>query len=219
MDLGSFPSDDRPNLRGKLDEILPDGQSALVTVMVETSIGGDSARIYALSLETLEKKLLIEGGYDARYVPSGHLLFARTGVLMAVPFDLERLEVQGEPQVVLKGVSMESLFGQVQVSFSDTGTLVYAPGGDATVGRIARVDRQGRTELLPVPERVYGVFDLSPNDQQLAVQVADVNDYIWIYDLARGEGRRLAGTGPNGRPKWNRKGDRIAFTARGVSGV
>jgi len=215
VDLWSFPSDDRPDIEGRLDGILPDGQSALVTVILETSISGDSARIYALSLETLEKKLLIEGGYDARYVPSGHLLFARTGVLMAVPFDLERLEVQGEPQVVLKGVSLESLFTQVQVSFSDTGTLVYAPGGDATVGRIARVDRQGRTELLPVPERVYGVFDLSPNDQQLAVQVADVNDYIWIYDLARGEGRRLAGTGPNGRPKWSRNGDRIAFTARG----
>ncbi|MDA2935336.1 serine/threonine-protein kinase, partial [Acidobacteria bacterium AH-259-D05] len=179
VNLGYFPSDDRPNLAGQLDEILPDGQSALVTVRIETSISADSARIYVLSLETLEKKLLIEGGYGPRYVPSGHLLFARTGVLMAVPFDLERLEVQGEPQVVLKGVSLESLFVQVQVSFSDTGTLVYSPGGDATVGRIARVDRHGKTELLSVLERVYGVFDLSPNDQRLAAQVADVNDYIW----------------------------------------
>jgi serine/threonine-protein kinase len=216
VDLMSIPSDDRPNSRGIFDEILPDGQSALVTVRLETSIGGDSSRIYALSLETLEKKLLIEGGYDARYVPSGHLLFARTGVLMAVPFDLGRLEVQGEPQVVLKGASLESLFTQVQVSFSDTGTLVYIPGGDATVGRIARVDRQGKTELLPVPERVYGVFDLSPNDQQLAVQVADVNDYIWIYDLPRGEGRRLVATGPNQWPKWSPNGERMAFIARGV---
>jgi len=216
MDLMSFPSDDRPNLRGIFNGILPDGQSALVTVRLETSIGGDSSRIYALSLETLEKKLLIEGGYDARYVPSGHLLFARTGVLMAAPFDLERLQVQGEPQVVLEGVSMESLFTQVQVSFSDSGTLVYAPGGDAAVGRIARVDRQGKTELLPVPDRVYGAFDLSPNNQQLAVQVADVNDYIWIYDLPRGEGRRLVATGPNQWPKWSPNGERMAFIARGV---
>jgi len=78
------------------------------------------------------------------------------------------------------------------------------------------VDRQGKTELLPVPERVYGVFDLSPNDQQLVVQVADVNDYIWIYDLERGEGRRLVGTGPNAWPVWSPNGDRIAFLARGV---
>jgi len=110
VNLGDFLSGDGPNLYGQLDEILPAGQSALVTVYVETSISADSARIYAISLETLEKKLLIEGGYDARYVPSGHLLFARTGVLMAVPFDLERLEVQGEPQVVLEGVAMESIF-------------------------------------------------------------------------------------------------------------
>jgi len=84
------------------------------------------------------------------------------------------------------------------------------------VGRIARVDRQGKTELLPVPERVYGVFDLSPNNQRLAVQVADVNDYVWIYDLPRGEGRRLVGTGMNGWPKWNPSGDRIALVARGL---
>ena len=133
---------------------------------------------------------------------------------MAVPFDLENLQVRGEPQPVLQGVSMQSLFGQVQVSFSDTGTLVYSPGGDTAVGRIARVDRQGKTELLPVPERIYGVFDLSPNNQQLAVQVADVNDYIWIYDLQRGEGHRLVGTGQNGWPKWNRSGDGIAVTVR-----
>ena len=134
VDLLSFPSEDRPKLSGRFDEILPDGQSALVTVLLETSISGDSARIYALSLETLEMKLLIEGGYDPRYVPSGHLLFARTGVLMAVPFDLERLEVQGEPQVALKDVSLESLFTQVQVSFSDTGTpssLLTAAGWDS----------------------------------------------------------------------------------------
>ena len=207
---------DMKPFEGTLGEILPDGQSALVMIQAPNSVNDDSSSIHALSLETLEKKLLIEGGYDARYVPSGHLLFARAGVLMAVPFDLERLEVQGEPQVVLQGVSMESLFSQVQVSFSDTGTLVYAPGGDATVGRIARVDRQGRTELLSVPERVYGAFDLSPNDQQIAIQVADVNDYVWIYDLSREEGRRLGQYGR--RPRWNRSGDGIAVRVSGAAG-
>jgi len=135
---------------------------------------------------------------------------------MAVPFDLERLEVQGEPQVALKGVSMESLFAQVQVSFSDTGTLVYSPGGDAAAGRIARVDRQGKMELLSLPERVYGVFDLSPNNQRLAVQVADVNDYVWIYDFPREEGRRLGQYGS--RPKWDPSGDSIAFAVSETEG-
>ena len=207
---------DMRSFEGTLGEILPDGQSALVMVQAPNSVNDDFSSIHALSLETLEKKLLIERGYDARYVPSGHLLFARAGVLLAVLFDLERLEVQGEPQVVLEGVSMESLFSQVQVSFSDTGTLVYSPGGDATVGRIARVDRQGRTELLSVPERVYGTFDLSPNDQQLAVQVADVNDYVWVYDLPREEGRRLGQKGR--RPIWNRSGDGIAVRVSGAEG-
>ena len=65
------------NLDGRLDEILPDGRLALTTSWrTSTSISKDYSSTYAFSLQTLEKKLLIEGGYDARYVPSGHLLFA-----------------------------------------------------------------------------------------------------------------------------------------------
>ncbi len=201
-------------IQDHFDQILPDGHWALVTVRSSTSIREDFSSVYALSLQTLERKLLIEGGYDARYVPSGHLLFARTGVLMAVPFDLEHLEVLGEPQPVLHGMTVDSLFAQVQVSFSDTGTVVYCPGGDVSVGRIARVGRDGKTELLPVPERVYGVVELSPNNQRLAVQVADVKDYVWIYDLQRGEGHRLVGTGQRGWPKWNPSEDSITFIVR-----
>ena len=47
------------------------------------------------------------------------------------------------------------------------------------------VDRQGRTELLSAPARLYGVVDLSPNGERLAVHVADVTDYIWVYDIQR----------------------------------
>ena len=201
------------DLEGRMTQVLPDSRWVLVTSWPRTSISRDYANIHALSLNTLEKKLLIEGGYDARYVPTGHLVFSRNGVLMAVPFDVDNLEVGAEPQPVLSGVGMESLFSQSQLSFSNTGTLVYSPGGDSAVGRIARVDRQGKTEVLPVPERVYGVFDLSSDDRQLAVQVADVNDYVWVYDLQREEGRRLAAGGQNGWPKWNPSGDSLAVTA------
>ena len=38
---------------------------------------------------------ILEGGYNARYVPSGHLVFVRSGGLFAVPFDLDSLEDEG----------------------------------------------------------------------------------------------------------------------------
>ena len=50
----------------------------------------DEERIGVLSLRTGERRVLFEGGTYARYVPSGHLVYARAGELLAVPFDLKR---------------------------------------------------------------------------------------------------------------------------------
>lgn len=132
---------------------------------------------------------------------------------MAARFDLERLELAGEPTPLVAGVSMESLFGQGHVAISDTGLLAYVPGTDRAVGRLAWVERQGGTEFLDVPARVYGVFDLSPGDRRLAVHVADVTDYIWIYDLQRREGRKLRAAENAGWPVWSADGLRLAFVS------
>ena len=51
----------------------------------------------AQSLRTGERTLLVEGGSDARYIPTGHLVYALGSVLFAVPFDVDRLEVSGGP--------------------------------------------------------------------------------------------------------------------------
>ena len=50
-----------------------------------------------MKLETGERKVLIQGGSDARYVPTGHIVYVRAGALMAAPFDLDRQEVTGSP--------------------------------------------------------------------------------------------------------------------------
>ncbi len=76
-------------------QLLPGGKAVLFIVL---AAGPD--RIEVLSLETGERKVLIEGGTDVRYVPTGHLVYAQAetpGTLLAVPFDPERLEVTGAP--------------------------------------------------------------------------------------------------------------------------
>ena len=40
---------------------------------------------------------LIEGGSDARYVPTGHIVYAVSGSVFAVAFDVQRLEVKAAP--------------------------------------------------------------------------------------------------------------------------
>ena len=92
----------------RLPNLLPGGEAVLYTsIRFRIGYGYDLDRvgIFVESLRTGERKLLIEGGTDARYVSTGHLLFAREGRLMAAPFDVERLEITGPEVPVIEGIS------------------------------------------------------------------------------------------------------------------
>ncbi|MDA2915179.1 hypothetical protein MYX77_14730, partial [Acidobacteriia bacterium AH_259_A11_L15] len=67
-------------------------------------ISFDDAYIDVLSLQTGERKTLVQGGSYGWYAPTGHLVFARAGSILAVPFDLERLEVTGSEVPVVSNV-------------------------------------------------------------------------------------------------------------------
>ena len=65
----------------------------------------DNAQIVAqTTLGSAERKTLFTGGADARYLSTGHIVYAVGGVLFAVPFDLRRLEVVGPSVTVVQGV-------------------------------------------------------------------------------------------------------------------
>ena len=79
----------------RLPSLLPGGEAVLFTVRKRTIGRWDDSQIVVQSLVTGERKVLIENGADAHYVPTGHLVFVRLGTLMAAPFDLALLEVTG----------------------------------------------------------------------------------------------------------------------------
>ena len=103
-------------------------------------------------------------------VDAGNLWHAaREGILapvdsavLAAPFDSELGEVVGEAEILVRDVAVDSIFGQAQFALSRSGTLVYLPGGDRSLGTIAWIDRDGRRGTLPVEPRVYGTLDLVP---------------------------------------------------------
>jgi len=199
-------------------DVLPDGTAALADDLLNAGISRDYSDIVLLSPNTKEKKVLVRTGYGGRYVPPGHLVFARAGALLAVRFNISTLRTEGEEFPVASDVSMESLFGQVHASASNNGLLAYVPGGERAVGKLAWVDRKGNVQFLDIPARVYGVLDLSPDGKRLAVHVAGIKDYIWIYDLERREGRQLAGTEHNGWPVWSPDNLTIALTSFSKAG-
>ena len=198
---------------GQVSSVLPGGHAALVSAYSRDSISADNAQIRAVRLEGGDEKPLGISGYGARYLPSGHLLFGRGGSLMAAPFDPEHLELRGEAVPVLERVTLDSLFGQVHAAFADNGTVAFVPGQDLARGRLAWVDRQGSEGTLDMEERVYGVFDLAPNDRRFGVQVADVRDYVRIWDPTSG-GRDLAMPGSAGWPVWSPDGTAMTLTTR-----
>jgi len=57
----------------------------------------DRARIVFNRSNPESAARLIEGGSDARFVPTGHLVYALGGSLFAVAFDVQRLAVSGHP--------------------------------------------------------------------------------------------------------------------------
>ncbi len=85
-------------------QVLPGGQHVLFTLATGGSADRwEKAAIVVQSLTSGERKTLIEGGTDARFVPTGHLVYAVGGTLLAVRFDPRRL-VAGAPAAVAEGV-------------------------------------------------------------------------------------------------------------------
>jgi serine/threonine protein kinase/Tol biopolymer transport system component len=202
-------------------QILPGGQHLLFTVATGTALDRwDKARIVVQSLPSGDRKTLIDGGSDGRYVPTGHLVYAVSGSLFAVPFDVARLEVRGGPAPIVEGVmrptATPNTTGVAQFAFSGTGSLVYVPGpavAGSSQGKLAWIDRKGVVEPLALPAGSYAHPRLSPDGKHLVYDTLQGTDAIvWMYDLSGTSApRRLTFGGRNQVPVWSANGERVAF--------
>jgi len=117
-------------------QMLPGGKAVLFTLAKTRSEDRwDAADVVVQFLPAGPRKTVIQGGTHARYLPTGHLVYALRGVVFAVPFDLQRLEVSGGPVPIVEGVRRAPVgaTGAAQFSVSANGSLVYMPGPVSTV--------------------------------------------------------------------------------------
>ncbi|HEU5256868.1 MAG TPA: hypothetical protein VFU28_12815, partial [Vicinamibacterales bacterium] len=201
-------------------QLLPGGQAVLFTAADSSgAVDFDRARVAVQSLGGGERKVLIEGGSDARYLKTGHIVFARAGSLWAVPFDLARLAVTGSPVSIVEGVARGiGVFGLAtsQYRVSETGTLAYIPGPETispSRRSLVSVDRQGTVSPLKLPAAPYISPRVAPDGSKLAVATDDGKDVdLWVYDLTGASSlRRLTFGGVNRFPVWSADSRHLVF--------
>ena len=182
-----------------------------------SALSASPTAIAVQHIDTGVRRNLIQaqGEAQARFIPSGHLVYAQAGSLMAVPFDPTRLEARGAAVPVVPGILQYPLSGGAQYSVSDTGTLAYVSGNPQ--GNRPRilvwVSRAGKEQALGAPARAYNQPRLSPDGGRVAVDIVDDERdmQVWLYDRGRDTLSPFTFRGVNRHAVWTRDGKRIAF--------
>ena len=200
-------------------QMLPDGRTVLFTLA--KGIGDDrwdKASIVAHSLADNSRRVLVDGGADARYLETGHLVYAVGGTVYAVPFDPSTLAVRGTPVPVIVGVrrAAAATNGAAQFAASVTGTMVYVSGPAASLSTArGLVLTDGRSDPVPLklPTGIYAHPRVSPDGRTLAVsQTEGSTSDIWTYDLSGdGVAQRLTLGGESRFPIWSADSRRVTF--------
>jgi serine/threonine protein kinase len=202
----------RQEIVHKHAQLLPGGQALIFTATGQGMESYDDARVELQVLGSRTRKVLVDGGFAARYAPSGHIVYARGGSLHAVPFDLRALEVTGPPVKVVDGVLMSTNTGSAYYDVSTTGTLAYAEGtAEGGERSVVWVDRTGREDVLPLPPRSYLFPRISPDQSTLAIEVEGVTHDLYTYDFQRAVMTKITTDGLSHAPVWTPDGAEICY--------
>jgi hypothetical protein len=207
-------------------QLLPGGRGVLFSLKKATD-NWDLGQIVVQTPDA-RRTTVLTGAADGHYVASGHLIYAKGGVLLAAPFDLDRLATSGDPFPVVEGIRRVDIgsnlsvgrasTGIAQYAVSDSGTLAYVPGpltaASDDVDRVLAIfDGLDGMERLPTPLGRYRYPRASPAGGVVAFEDdAETAPNIYVYNLTGGAApRRLTFEGHNRAPIWSADGQWIAF--------
>jgi dipeptidyl aminopeptidase/acylaminoacyl peptidase len=217
--LGGDPTEFMPTIAEQETDVhephaLPDNRGVLFI-----RHGGGGPGIIELFADG-ERKTLLEL-LDQRlssvsYAPSGHILFRRSPTnpgIWALPFSLEKLEVTGEPFLVVPA-------GQ-QCSVSDDGTLVYISGVGNTKRQFVWLNREGKAEPFGEEDADIGIWArIAPDGRRIVyTRTEGSNTDLWILDSVRGTTTRLTfDPAEEAWPEWTPDGTHIVHHVRTTTG-
>jgi len=205
--------------KGEADHLwphfLPGGKAVLFTM---TQLAGQpgTGQVAVYDFTTKQMTIVVSPGTDARYVPSGHLVYAAGGTLRAIKFDLSTMKTAGESKIVVPSV-LTKTNGAANFDVSDNGTLIYAAGGileSAADRELVWVSRDGAVEPLGAPARTYQYPRISPDGMRVALDIRDQDNDLWIWDIRSRALTRFTTTPALDRfPVWTPDGKYIIFAS------
>jgi serine/threonine-protein kinase len=204
-------------------QVVSGGEAVLFTLAkgISTDLW-DQAQIVVQTIPSGERRVVINGGSDARYLPTGHLVYVTDGVVFAQRVDLLQGPFDGSGTPVIEGVlrppriAVIGSTGTAHFSVSATGSLVYLPGPTRTGGSrrdLAQVTRSGNVAPLKLPPGSYLNPRYAPDGARIAFDLSEGKDAtIGVYDLSGATAlRSLTLTGASRFPTWSADSTRVTY--------
>lgn len=185
----SVPDADQDELLHRFPVFLPDGRHFLFVVQ---AVGPENSGLFVGTVDSGEKRRV--GSFPSRvnFAPPGHLLYRGESALMAQRFDLDRLELVGDPFAVDEAVAGARTFGAA-FSVSETGVVVFRPE-TTSLSRLVWFDREGNTLRSIGEPAEYNGLDLAADGTRILVELlapeTRMGD-VWLLDDSRSTATRI----------------------------
>lgn len=193
---------------------LPDGKHFLYLAANFTGQSENSA-IFLGSLDSQEKRLLVNTRANAAYADPGYLLYMRDKTLVAQPFDLRRFVLRGEPHALDDEVLYFPQVYRAVFSASTGQVLVTQRTKNASLSQLVWFDRGGKPAGKVGIPGSYDNVRLSPDGRRVATDQTDPDGRhvdIWVHEPARGATTRLTfDPSAHQSPIWSPDGKQILF--------
>ena len=164
----------------------------------------------AVKLASGETRTLMEDASSPSY-SAGHLLYYQGGAVWAVPFDADKMQIEGSAVQLDSGVSEENYIAQVTASRDRV--LIYAPGLPGNSARnLYLVNRQGQERKLDLPPKDYIDPVFAPDGKRFAVVIRSIQE-LEVIDGERGSVTSLAPNLANSAAVWTPDGKNLLFDA------
>jgi Tol biopolymer transport system component/predicted Ser/Thr protein kinase len=203
----------------RFPHFLPDGRRFLYLAL---SLSPERTGVYAQALDSDERTFIGQASTKPAIVPSGLLLHAVDGTLLARGFDVETLAFTGDPVAVAD--IAQGTTGDAAYSVSDNGVLAFRASAPS-LNRYQPVwyTRDGQTTDAALGSGFYYQPALSPDGARLALTRQDPAariSNVWLLELATGAFSPLTfGATFTGSSVWAPDSERLAFASAAPEGV